>query len=96
MGVSAVLLSIIAVTVAIFEANIAREHLYQMTDKHARLRFIPVGIGKHFEPFRPTISVFGSSPWARGTLKVAQIKQQLSRFIPVGTGNTRNLLAPRV
>ena len=30
----------------------------------------------------------GSSPWARGTLTIHGLDKQVTRFIPVGTGNT--------
>ena len=48
----------------------------------------PRGHGEHNSLTRIMTSSGGSSPWARGTLIAFVIVPIISRFIPVGTGNT--------
>jgi len=48
----------------------------------------PRGRGEHVLPTVNIISICGSSPRARGTLRVAALERDFGRFIPAGAGNT--------
>jgi len=48
----------------------------------------PRGHGEHQLRLKWLWMGVGSSPWARGTPFSAYFKKAISRFIPVGTGNT--------
>ena len=48
----------------------------------------PRGYGEHLRVSITSCLMAGSSPWVRGTHHVSRTKGQLTRFIPVGTGNT--------
>ena len=50
----------------------------------------PRGHGEHCHTCKPCKFVSGSSPWARGTQFYPGRGRHLSRFIPVGTGNTND------
>ncbi len=49
----------------------------------------PRGHGEHLSACNPKCPITGSSPWARGTPYRIHPHQVRFRFIPVGTGNTR-------
>ncbi len=56
----------------------------------------PRGHGEHGTPLFIKTTVFGSSPWTRGTLFTTRIDRYRMRFIPVDTGNTSKLLIVKV
>ena len=49
----------------------------------------PRGHGEHATFGGHSVYCIGSSPWARGTHEKQHVVNAASRFIPVGTGNTR-------
>ena len=49
----------------------------------------PRGHGEHNKILFVDTMLDGSSPWARGTQDNSLVEQIDTRFIPVGTGNTR-------
>ena len=48
----------------------------------------PRGHGEHLVAALISVSLPGSSPWARGTHEAPELVAVDTRFIPVGTGNT--------
>ena len=60
-----------------------------------RERFIPAGAGNGRQASPACAHPGGSSPRARGTVCVPQLRNVKSRFIPAGAGNGRFAASPR-
>ena len=63
-----------------------------LCEEYTRNAVHPRGYGEHPSGGNGGGVDIGSSPWVRGTLWAMECDPEQNRFIPVGTGNTNNII----